>query len=163
MVSRAVVMMSSWSPLIRTDDDVEVDNDIGDDNLDTEHDDAETDDDINDNNLDSLHDDDMPLRFCSIDIILRMSEFASRALVVEELHVVSSDEPTSFDEAEGSPSWMKVMMEEMMPIDKNDTWSLVNLPPGRQLIRVKWVFKVKQNEHGAVSKHKPHLVVKGYA
>jgi hypothetical protein len=35
MVSRAVVTMSSWSPLIHTDDDVEVDNDIGDDNLDT--------------------------------------------------------------------------------------------------------------------------------
>jgi hypothetical protein len=105
----------------------------------------------------------MPLRFHSINIILRMSEFASCALMAEELHVVSSDEPTSIDEAEGSPSWMKVMMEEMMPIDKNDTWSLVNLPPGHQPIRVKWVFKVKRNEHGAVSKHKPHLVVKDYA
>jgi hypothetical protein len=28
---------------------------------------------------------------------------------------------------------------------------------------VKWVFKVKRDEHGAVSKHKAHLVVKGYA
>jgi hypothetical protein len=27
---------------------------------------------------------------------------------------------------------------------------------------VKWVFKVKQDEHEAVSKHKSRLVVKGY-
>jgi hypothetical protein len=27
---------------------------------------------------------------------------------------------------------------------------------------VKWALKVKQNEHGAVSKHKACLVVKGY-
>jgi hypothetical protein len=27
---------------------------------------------------------------------------------------------------------------------------------------VKWVFKVKRDEHGAMSKHKAHLVVKGY-
>jgi hypothetical protein len=28
---------------------------------------------------------------------------------------------------------------------------------------VKWVFKVKQDEHEAVSKHNAHLMVKGYA
>jgi hypothetical protein len=27
---------------------------------------------------------------------------------------------------------------------------------------VKWVFKVKRDKHGAVSKHKTRLVVKGY-
>jgi hypothetical protein len=53
-------------------------------------------------------------------------------------------------------------MEEMTSIEENDTWSLANLPPGRKPIGVKWVFKVKQDEHGVVSKHKAFLVLKGY-
>jgi hypothetical protein len=82
--------------------------------------------------------------------------------VAEELHVVSSDEPDSFTEAEHNPNWRKVIMEEMDSIEENDTWSLVNLPPSRKPIGMKWVFKVKRDEHGAVSKHKACLVVKGY-
>jgi hypothetical protein len=62
--------------------------------------------------------------------------------VVEELHVVSSDEPTSFTEADYSPSWRKAMME-MMSIKENNSWSLVDLPPSPKSIRVKRGFKVK--------------------
>jgi hypothetical protein len=40
------------------------------------------------------------------------------------------------------------MMEEMESIKENGTWSLVDLPPGRKPIGVKWVFKVKRDEHG---------------
>jgi hypothetical protein len=46
------------------------------------------------------------------------------------------------------------MMEEIDSIKEKGTWSLVDLPPGRKSIGVKWVFKVKQDEHEAVSKHK---------
>jgi hypothetical protein len=54
------------------------------------------------------------------------------------------------------------MIEEMDSIEENGTWSLINIPPGRKPIGVKWVFKVKRDEHGTVSKHKARLVVKGY-
>jgi hypothetical protein len=54
-------------------------------------------------------------------------------------------------------------MIEMDSIEENGTWSLIDLPPGHKPIGVKWVFKVKRDEHGAVSKHKARLVVKGYA
>jgi hypothetical protein len=116
-----------------------------------------------DENLDAGHDDDAPLHFRSMSDILATPGFTPRALVAEELHVVSSNEPASFTEAEHSSSWRKVMMEEMDSIEDNGTWSLVDLPPGRKLIGVKWVFKVKRDEHGAVSKHKARLVVKRYA
>lgn len=55
------------------------------------------------------------------------------------------------------------MMEEMKSIEDNQTWTLVDLPPGRKAIGLKWVYKVKRDEQGAVSKHKARLVVKGYA
>jgi hypothetical protein len=54
------------------------------------------------------------------------------------------------------------MMEEMDSIEENSTSSLVNPPPDHKPIRVKSLFKVKRDEHGAVSKHKARLVVKGY-
>jgi hypothetical protein len=54
-------------------------------------------------------------------------------------------------------------MEEMTSIEENGTWSLIGLPLGCKAIRVKWVFKVKQYEHGVVSKHKACLMVKAYA
>jgi hypothetical protein len=94
--------------------------------------------------------------------ILATPGFASRALVAEQLHVVGSDEPTSFTEAEHSLSWRKMMMEDMDSIMENGTWSLIDLPPSRKLIGMKWVFKVKRDEDGAVSKHKACLVVNGY-
>jgi hypothetical protein len=77
--------------------------------------------------------------------------------------MVSSDKPSSFAKVERRPSWRKVMMEEMASIEENDTWSLIDLPLGHKSIGVKWVLKVKQDEHGAVSKHNACLVVKGYA
>jgi hypothetical protein len=125
--------------------------------------DTEVHDDVDDENLDADHDDDALLRFHSMSDILATPGFMPRALVAEELHVVSSDEPTSFAEAEHNPSWRKAMMEEMNSIEENGTWSLVNLPPSRKPIGVKWVFKVKQDEHRAMSKHKARLMVKGYA
>jgi hypothetical protein len=118
--------------------------------------------DVDDENLDANHDDGAPLRFCCMSDILTTPGFTPRALVSEELHVANSDEPTSFAEVERNPSWRKAMMEEMDSIEENGTWSLVDLPPGRKPIKVKWVFKVKRDEHGAVSKHKAHLVVKDY-
>jgi hypothetical protein len=59
---------------------------------------------------------------------------ASIALVFEELHLVSSDKPATFTEAERSLSWRKAMMEEMNSIEENGTWILVDLPPGRKPI-----------------------------
>ena len=46
---------------------------------------------------------------------------------------------------------------------KNDTWQLVDKPQGRKVIGVKWVFRTKLNADGSINKHKPRLVVKGYA
>jgi 6-phosphofructokinase len=54
------------------------------------------------------------------------------------------------------------MEEEMKSIEENKTWSLVDLPAGHKPIGLKWVFKVKKDEHGAIVKYKARLVAKGY-
>ena len=54
------------------------------------------------------------------------------------------------------------MKEEMSSIEQNRTWKLVNLPHGHRPIGLKWVFKVKRDEVGAIVKHKARLVAKGY-
>jgi hypothetical protein len=77
--------------------------------------------------------------------------------------VVSSDEPSNFDEVEQDPSRRRAMLVEMKSIEENGTWCLADLPPGRRAIGLKWVFKVKHDAKGNVVKHKAQLVVKGYA
>jgi len=55
------------------------------------------------------------------------------------------------------------MDEDMVALDANATWELVVLPKDKKAIGCKWVYKVKHNPDGSVSKYKARLVAKGYA
>jgi hypothetical protein len=68
------------------------------------------------------------------------------------------DEPRSFTEAERHAAWCVVMQSEMDTVEKNCTWELANLPRGHNTITLKWVFKLKRDEVGAIVKHKACLV-----
>lgn len=71
-------------------------------------------------------------------------------------------EPVKWKQAIQEPEWNTAMKEEISAIERNHTWELVNLPPDKKPIVVKWVFKVKRRPDGSVSKHKPRLVAKGF-
>ena len=43
----------------------------------------------------------------------------------------------------------------------NETWQLVDPPPGCRPISLKWVYKVKRDEFGAIVKHKARLIARG--
>jgi hypothetical protein len=106
----------------------------------------------------------MPLRFRRLENFLESTTvpgLADRAYT-EELMVAVGDEPMSAEEAKGIKEWRAAMLEEMASIEENHTWSLVELPKGHRAIGLKWVFKIKKNEHGEVVKHKAQLVAKGY-
>ena len=55
-----------------------------------------------------------------------------------------------------------VLNEEIGAIEKNDTWDLVDLPQGKEVIGVKWVYKTRRNVEGKIERHKARLVVKSY-
>jgi hypothetical protein len=54
------------------------------------------------------------------------------------------------------------MQSEMDAIEKNCTWELANLPRGHSAITLKWVFKLKRDEAGAIVKHKARFVTHGF-
>ena len=54
------------------------------------------------------------------------------------------------------------MNEKLGTTKMNDTWELVDLPQGKEVIGLKWVYKTKRNIEGKIERHKARLVVKGY-
>jgi len=79
------------------------------------------------------------------------------------VRVIQEVEPTCFEQVVGNPKRDNAMDEEMATLDANATWELVALPKDKKAIGCKWVYKVKHNADGYVSKYKARLVAKGYA
>lgn len=119
-----------------------------------------------DDALDADVDDDEPQRYCLVDNVIgdhAPPGYAPRPpLDFDELHVVTAEEPGSFKEAELAPEWQHAMQEEMDAVIANGTWSLTELPAGHRAIGLKWVYKVKRDQRGAIIRHKAPLVAKGY-
>jgi hypothetical protein len=80
-----------------------------------------------------------------------------------QLHLACDDgEPQSFTEAERNATWRATMQSKMNAVEKNRTWELADLPRGHSVITLKWVFKLKRDEAGAIVKHKARLVARGF-
>jgi len=70
------------------------------------------------------------------------------------------DDSIHFENAITEENWVVEMEEEIEAIEKNDTWELVNLPKGKHVIGMKWVYKTKSNVDGKFERHKVTLIVK---
>jgi hypothetical protein len=71
-------------------------------------------------------------------------------------------EPKTYDEACKSQDWIDAMNTELDALAKNQTWSLVDLPPHVKPIGSKWVYKIKHKADGSIERYKARLVAKGY-
>ncbi|CAL8995760.1 unnamed protein product [Prunus brigantina] len=54
------------------------------------------------------------------------------------------------------------MQSELAASESNQTWSLTSLPPGKQPIGCKWVYKIKHHSDDTIERYKARLVAKGY-
>ena len=82
---------------------------------------------------------------------LKYDSFAIHHFMYME-NVVQDQEPTCFSEAVGVKQWNVTMNEEMNALDECGTWELTPLPIDRKEIGCKWLYKVKHNADGLISR-----------
>ena len=101
-------------------------------------------------------------------LLKKPARFENYVTTVEtnEAMTVITDEPMTYSEAMSSKNrkqWQEAMQDEMLSLEENNTWKLVNLPPGCKAIDNRWVFHVKQPLDGSGDRYKARLVAKGYS
>lgn len=55
------------------------------------------------------------------------------------------------------------MGEEIDALIKQGTWILVPCPIGENIVESKWIYKIKKNPDGSISRYKARLVAQGYS
>lgn len=76
--------------------------------------------------------------------------------------VLNVADPITYEEASKTEIWREAMNEELDAIKRNDTWELVELPPDKKVVHLKWIYKTKYLSDGRIQRHKARLVAKGY-
>ena len=71
-------------------------------------------------------------------------------------------DPTSYAQTQGKPQWEQAMTAKYESLMKNNTWFLVPLPVGKNLVGCKWVYKSKFTAEGQIEKYKARLVAKRF-
>lgn len=54
-------------------------------------------------------------------------------------------------------------MKKMDALLQQQTWKLVSLPPNKNLVRCKWIYKIKKNLDVSVARYKARLVAKRFS
>ena len=75
--------------------------------------------------------------------------------------VIEGVEPTSYKQAMQDPRWTNAMGSEIGAMEENHTWSIVDLPHGKEAINSQWVYKIKYNADGSIERYKARLVACG--
>lgn len=70
-------------------------------------------------------------------------------------------EPRTFQETMKEEVWRNAMGSEVDALQRNHTWDLEELPPGKKALGSKWVFTIKLRSDGTIERHKARLVVLG--
>ena len=73
--------------------------------------------------------------------------------------------PTTLKQAHASSfaeEWHEARLKELGRLDEMGTWSLVDRPPGANVLGSKWVFALKTKPDGTIDRFKARLVCQGF-
>jgi hypothetical protein len=71
-------------------------------------------------------------------------------------------EPSNIRQAMQHSHWRQAVSEEFNALIRNGTWSLVPPPENHSIVDCKWLFRIKRNRDGTISRYKARLVAKGF-
>ena len=54
------------------------------------------------------------------------------------------------------------MCDELTALLQNGTWDLIPPSPSQNVVGFKWIFRIKHNPDGSISRYKTRLVSKGF-
>lgn len=77
----------------------------------------------------------------------------------------SFEEPLCYEDAKSSSDndkWESAMKRELDSLKESGTWVLVDKPSNCNIVRNKWVYKIKRNSNNEIVKYKARLVAKGF-
>nr|GEU40612.1 putative ribonuclease H-like domain-containing protein [Tanacetum cinerariifolium] len=74
-----------------------------------------------------------------------------------------SVEPTCLAEALSDPNWVQATNNEIEALNRNNTWTVCDLPVGRKPIGSKWIWKIKYKASCDIERYKARLVAKGFS
>ena len=66
------------------------------------------------------------------------SKYVNTAITEDEVK-----EPETYEEASHNMAWQQAMEEEIIPLEQNQTWELVQRPGDVKSIFCKWIYKIK--------------------
>jgi hypothetical protein len=104
----------------------------------------------------------VPMRFRTIDNLNDTTD-EIHGFEYSGLCYFAVEEPRSVEQVLADHCWRDAMLNEMNSIQVNKTWELSTLPSDHKAIGLKWVFKVKKDVDGNITKYKARLVAKRYA
>ena len=94
-----------------------------------------------------------------------IDEFTNTANVAN-YRAAKIEEPKTIDDAlnsDHSQEWKVAADFEYSSLIENQTWDLVKLPEGDNIVGCKWVFRVKHDGNGKVNCFKGRLVAQGFS
>ena len=113
----------------------------------------------------------VPPRRYSPERVLRVLRYPMRNIVSGSLSkevraftttLYTEEIPRNVQDAKLKKEWREAMEAEMSALEKNETWEVCNLPPGKRPVGCKWVFTIKHNADETIERYKARLVAKGY-